>query len=71
MVLNVGLIVAGVVFIAASRTVAYGFEVPGDRSAVTRLIGLGDDVASRYRRWSTAVVLGLVCIGIGVARVFA
>jgi hypothetical protein len=71
MVLNVGLIVVGVVLIAGSRTIAYGFEIPGDRSPVTRFVGFGDDVVSRYRRWWTAVVLGLACIGIGVARLFS
>jgi hypothetical protein len=69
-VLGIGLIVAGVVVIAVARTFADAFGIDGNTSAMTRFLGFGDDVASRYRRWSTAVLVGLVCIGLGVARLF-
>jgi hypothetical protein len=66
--LGIGLIVAGVLFLATSRVFAEVFEVPGDRSAVTQLLGFGDDVGSRYRRWAVFVVIGLACVGGGVAE---
>jgi hypothetical protein len=67
--LGSGLIVVGVAFIAASRFFAAAFGLGDD--ATTRLLGFGDDVASRYRRGAVAVVIGLACIAGGVAVVAA
>ena len=66
MLLSIGLIVAGVAFIAWRRRCSAQIEIPDNTSAVTRLLGFGDDVASRYRRWSVAVVMGLACLAGGV-----
>ncbi|WP_027007814.1 hypothetical protein [Conexibacter woesei] len=65
MLLSIGLIVGGVAFIALAPVFGQ-IEIPDNTSAVTRLLGFGDDVASRYRRWAVAVVMGLACLAGGV-----
>ena len=65
MLLGIGLIVVGVLVIAASRVFAEAFSIGGD--ATTRLLGFGDDVASRYRRRAVAVVIGVGLIVGGIA----
>jgi sulfite exporter TauE/SafE len=69
-VVGVALIIVGLLAVAGARVVAEVFELPGNDSATTRFLGFGDDVASRYRRWVTVVLVGLACVGLGVARLF-
>jgi hypothetical protein len=67
---DIAFVVVGLALIGFSRVFAEAFTVRGDRSATTRFLGLGDDYASRFLRWATAVLVGLAFVAAGVADLF-